>query len=71
MKRLEESKFFPHVAWATVIGFAIFTYNLTTRVNEELGSINSGIENIGVRLDRIEDRVNGLPQQPTTTKAVR
>ncbi len=66
MKKLEESKFFPHIAWITVVGFALFTYNLTLRVNEELDTINSGIEDIGTRLDRIEQKVNA--QNPTAGK---
>ena len=32
MKRLEEHKGFPFVAWALIIAFTLFTYHLTTQV---------------------------------------
>lgn len=32
MKRIDQHKAFPYVAWVLFIGFALFTYNLTTQV---------------------------------------
>ena len=51
---LESSKFFPYVAWATIIAFAIFTYLLTVRLNEQLDSISSGVEDLQMRVDKLE-----------------
>jgi hypothetical protein len=51
---LESNKFFPYVAWTLVIGFAIFTYSLTTRVEQELTYISDGVERLEVRLDNID-----------------
>ena len=41
---LESHKFFPYVAWTLVIGFALFTYNLTINVQRELADIGGGID---------------------------
>jgi hypothetical protein len=30
---IESSKLFPIIAWITVVGFALFTYGLTTNLN--------------------------------------
>ncbi len=51
---LESHKLFPYVAWAVVIGFALFTYNLTLTVRAELELISSGINRIEERIDTIE-----------------
>lgn len=58
---LESSKFFPVVAWSTVICFAFFTYTLTTRLQAELANISDGVE-------RLEQKVNdmGAPQKANT-----
>ena len=29
MRKLEEHRLFPFIAWAVIIGFALFTYTLT------------------------------------------
>ncbi len=50
---LESHKLFPVVAWILVIGFAIFTYMLTVRVQAELTNIGDGIA-------RLEERLNEL-----------
>ncbi len=36
---LEKYKIFPYVAWTLIIVFAIFTLNLTLKVNNELQAI--------------------------------
>lgn len=51
---LESSKFFPYIAWATVIAFAIFTYLLTVRLNEQLDSISTGVEDLEMRVEKLE-----------------
>lgn len=48
---LESSKFFPYVAWALVIGFALFTYLLTVRVQSELTDISSSVERLEQKID--------------------
>ena len=58
MKKLEDSKLFPYIAWTTVIGFALFTYNLALDVQDQLEDIDDGIESLDMRLDRIEQKVN-------------
>ncbi len=51
---LESYKIFPYIAWILFIGFALFTYALTMRFEEELDDISSGIERLELRLDEIE-----------------
>lgn len=48
---LESSKFFPYIAWALVIGFALFTYLLTVRVQSELTDISSSVERLEQKID--------------------
>lgn len=57
---LESSKFFPYVAWTLVIGFAVFTYMLTVRVQEELTSISMSVE-------RLETKIDTMGTRTTTT----
>ncbi len=60
---LESSKFFPYVAWTTVVLFALFTYSLTMRLQSELSNINNGI-------DRLEQKIQNLEtKSPATTTA--
>ncbi len=51
---LEGNKFFPYIAWTLVVGFAIFTYSLTTRVQSELTDISDGVERLEMRLDNMD-----------------
>ncbi len=51
---LESSKFFPYIAWITIIAFAIFTYLFTVRLNDQLDAISSGVEDMQVRVDKLE-----------------
>lgn len=48
---LESSKYFPYIAWALVIGFALFAYMLTVRVQEELTSIAVSVERLETKID--------------------
>lgn len=50
---LESSKFFPVIAWITVIGFAFFTYSLTMRLQTELSDISDGVA-------RLEQKINEM-----------
>jgi hypothetical protein len=59
---LESHKFFPYVAWTLVIGFALFTYNLTINVQRELADIGGGI-------DRLEEKLNTLEAKTNTQQA--
>ena len=52
---LESNPIFPYVAWAVVIGFALFTYTLTLNLNAEVALI-------AIDIDAIEDRVDTLEQ---------
>lgn len=52
---LEGHKWFPYIAWATVIGFALFTYMITTHVRAELSSIDNGFENGLEKYERMEE----------------
>ncbi len=58
---LESYKIFPYIAWALVIGFALFTYSLTMQLQDELADINSGIE-------RLETKLNTLEAKTTQTQ---
>lgn len=61
---IESSKYFPYVAWATVIGFAFFTYTLTIRMQAELAEIGDGVE-------RLEQKINNMEtQQKASTSSV-
>lgn len=51
---LESHKFFPYIAWIVVIGFALFTYTLTTRLNQEITQISSDVERLEQRLDAMD-----------------
>ncbi len=51
---LESHKLFPYIAWAVVIGFALFTYMLTVRVADEMSGLGGNIENLEERIDRLE-----------------
>ena len=53
---IESSKYFPYIAWATVIGFAFFTYTLTIRMQAELAEIGDGVE-------RLEQKINNMESQ--------
>jgi hypothetical protein len=56
---LESSKLFPFIAWLLVIGFASFTYMLTTSVQAELDTIAGGV-------DRLEQKLTDLEQKQKT-----
>ncbi len=51
---LESSRIFPYIAWATVIGFALFTYTLTVHLQSELADIGTGIERLEMKIDQME-----------------
>jgi hypothetical protein len=51
---LESHRFFPHVAWALVIGFALFTANLAFLVSKEISGIGGNVENLQERVERLE-----------------
>ncbi len=61
---LESHKFFPYIAWALVVGFALFTYFLTITVQKELSNISSGVE-------RLEQRLNEMDKTPAATNTVK
>ena len=48
---LESSKFFPYIAWALIIGFAVFTYMLTVRVQDELTGLSVSVERLETKID--------------------
>lgn len=58
---LESSKFFPYIAWTLVVGFAVFTYLLTVRLQDQLSDIGSGIERLEMRLDNMDNTVTPAP----------
>jgi hypothetical protein len=53
---LESHKLFPYVAWAIVIGFALFVYFLTVSVQRELGEISDGVERLEMRLNEMDKK---------------
>ncbi len=66
---LESSKFFPYVAWTLVISFALFTYSLTMRMQEELSSIGDGVERLEQKINEMETQKNTSTTPVTTAKA--
>jgi len=55
---LESYRVFPYVAWVLVIGFAIFTYMLTVRLQESLGNVDNSLEGLELRIEKLENRSN-------------
>lgn len=55
---LESYKIFPYVAWTLVIGFAIFTYMLTVRLQENLGDVDTNISELEMRVQKLETKIN-------------
>ncbi len=64
---LESHKFFPYIAWALVIGFALFTYFLTVTVQRELSNISNGVERLEQRLDDM-DKTAPATSTPKATR---
>ena len=58
---LESHRIFPVVAWLLVIGFAVFTYMLTVRVSSEISGIDTSVDDLEARIERLEQK----QQQPT------
>jgi hypothetical protein len=57
---LESHRLFPHVAWFLIIGFAILTYSLTVRLQQEMSGL-------ATNMDELENRVNAIETtQPVT-----
>ncbi len=56
---LESYRVFPYIAWVLVIGFALFTLNLTYAVSKEISGVGGSVENLEERVERLE-RENGL-----------
>jgi hypothetical protein len=53
---LESYKVFPYIAWALVIGFALFTYSLTLRLEQDL----IALDDLGPRVDQLEARIDAM-----------
>ncbi len=53
---LESYRIFPYIAWALVIGFAVFTYILTVRLQENLNNVDSSLSDIELRLQKLETK---------------
>ncbi len=53
---LESYRIFPVVAWLLVIGFAVFTYMLTVRVNNEISGIDTSVDDLEMRIERLEQK---------------
>jgi len=51
---LESYKVFPFIAWALVIGFAVFTYLLTVRVSQEMSGLDTSVDDLENRIERLE-----------------
>ncbi len=61
---LESHRIFPVVAWLLVIGFAVFTYMLTVRVSNEISGIDTSVDDLEMRIQRLEQQ-----QQKQSTTA--
>lgn len=70
-RTLEKYRFFPYVAWAVFIGFALFVYSLVLELQataEALVTTNASYETIDERLQDNEERIRALEEaigQPT------
>ena len=65
---LESSKFFPYIAWSVVIGFAIFTYSLTIRMQTELSDIGDGVDRLEQKINTMEAQQRGVSTTPKEAK---
>ncbi len=66
---IESSRFFPYIAWATIIGFAFFTYSLTIRMQTELSDIGDGVERLEQKINDMETQQKATATPVTTAKA--
>jgi hypothetical protein len=53
---LESHKFFPYMAWTLVIAFALFTYTLTLRVQDDSSFLSERVNDHEMRLKELESR---------------
>ena len=53
---LESYRVFPIIAWLLVIGFAGFTYMLTVRVSNEISGIDTSVDDLEMRIERLEQK---------------
>lgn len=68
---IESSKYFPYVAWILVISFALFTYSLTLRMQEELSSISDGVERLEQKINDMDTQKQASTTAPITTAKAR
>lgn len=53
---LESYRVFPYIAWTLVIGFVLFTLQLTMRVSAEIAGIGSNLGDLETRIERLEQQ---------------
>ncbi len=51
MKTLEASKFFPYVAWSTVLLFSLLTYNLVRELQISVAALEQQTNETQLQLD--------------------
>lgn len=64
-RTLEKYRFFPYVAWAVFIGFALFVYSLVLELQataESLVTTSASYETIDERLQDNEERIRALEE---------
>ena len=64
-RTLEKYKFFPYIAWAIFIGFAIFVYMLTLQLQnaaESLNATNASYQNLDEKVQSNEERIKALEE---------
>lgn len=57
---LERHRFFPYIAWATVLSFAYFTYTLAINLQNDLDHLNQSVV-------RVEQSLNELKVERSQT----
>lgn len=59
---LEKSKFFPYIAWATLIGFTVFVYSLALNLQASTQNLKTTTEKLEMMLQET------VPASSTTSQ---
>jgi hypothetical protein len=65
-RTLEKYKFFPYIAWALCIGFALFVYNLVLDLQATtmaLTTTTTSYESLDKQVQSNEERIKALEEQ--------
>lgn len=61
---LESFKIYPYIAWALIIGFAVFVYTITTNLKAAASDLRIQSELSDVQTPLIPSQLKSAPQTP-------